>query len=432
MKKIGLVLIATNKYKIFVRPLIDSARNFLLKNHKVTYYLFTDSDEFNDLGDDVIINKIEHLSWPMITLYRYKTFLNHKDILSSEDYLFYCDIDMRFVDNVGDEILGDLVSTIHPGFLGGRGTPEERIESTAFISGNEELVYYAGGFNGGSSKKFLEMSEEISKNIDIDYQNGIIAIWHDESHLNKFLTKNKPTVVLSPSYCYPESWNLNYTKKLLALDKNHDEIRKEDDHLEIKPLEIKPHLQWWEANLSLPGKHEEFSGWLNDSDVSSRTDLFNIIESKKINNVLEIGPGIFIDYNMFFSKKNDITYKSIDITNKIVKKAKELSIDCKQSSIEDIAYTDSSFDLVYCRHVMEHLDYYVDALEEMIRVSNKYVCVIFWLLSDGDDIIDYNNTLNLYHNQYSKRKIEELLTNKNLSFEWINSNKDKMLFITKI
>jgi DNA-dependent RNA polymerase auxiliary subunit epsilon len=81
---------------------------------------------------------------------------------------------------------------------------------------------------------------------------------------------------------------------------------------------------------------------------------------------------------------------------------------------------------------MEHLDYYVDALEEMIRVSNKYVCVIFWLLSDGDDIIDYNNTLNLYHNQYSKRKIEELLTNKNLSFEWINSNKDKMLFITKI
>lgn len=225
MKKIGLILISTNKYKVFVRPLIESARNFLLKNHKVTYYLFTDSDEFNDLGDDVVINKIEHLPWPMITLHRYKTFVKHKDILSVEDYLFYCDIDMRFVDDVGDEILGDSVATIHPGFLGGRGTPEFRPQSTAYIHPMDNLVYYAGGFNGGSSGNFLKMSEQIDRNIDIDSQNGIIAIWHDESHLNKFFTKNKPTTVLNPSYCYPESWNLNYDKKLLALDKNHDEIR---------------------------------------------------------------------------------------------------------------------------------------------------------------------------------------------------------------
>ena len=226
MKKIGLILISTNKYKIFVKPLIESARNFFLNNHEVTYDLFTDSDEFNDLGDDVVINKIEHLEWPMITLYRYKTFVKHKDILSTEDYLFYCDIDMRFVDNIGDEILGDLVATIHPGFLGGRGTPETKPQSTAYIHPNDELVYYAGGFNGGSSSNFLEMSEQIDKNIDIDSNNGIIAIWHDESHLNKFFTKNKPTTILSPSYCYPESWNLNYTKKLLALDKDHESIRK--------------------------------------------------------------------------------------------------------------------------------------------------------------------------------------------------------------
>jgi len=226
MKKIGIILLSTNKYKIFVRPFIESAKNFLLKNHKVTYYLFTDTDEFNDLGDDVVVNKIEHLPWPMITLYRYKTFVKHKDILNTEDYLFYCDIDMRFVDYVGDEILGDSVATIHPGFLGGRGTPETRLKSTAYIHHNDELVYYAGGFNGGSSRNFLEMSEQIDKNIDIDSNNGIIAIWHDESHLNKYFTKNKPTIILSPSYCYPESWNLDYSKKLLALDKDHENIRK--------------------------------------------------------------------------------------------------------------------------------------------------------------------------------------------------------------
>jgi ubiquinone/menaquinone biosynthesis C-methylase UbiE len=201
--------------------------------------------------------------------------------------------------------------------------------------------------------------------------------------------------------------------------------------LENNLKEIKPHLQWWENNLSIPGKNEEFSGWLENSDVSSRTKLFDIIESKKINNVLEIGPGIFIDYSLFFSKKDNITYKSIDITKKIVDKGKELGIDCEQSSIEDIIYPNESFDLVYCRHVMEHLDYYREALDEMIRVSNKYVCVIFWILSDNDDLIDYSSSLNLYHNKYSKVKIENLLTEKNLSFEWINSNNDKILFISK-
>ena len=226
MKKIGIILLSTNKYKIFVRPFIESAKIFLLKNHKVTYYLFTDTDEFNELGDDVVVNKIEHLPWPMITLHRYKTFVKHKDILSTEDYLFYCDIDMRFVDYVGDEILGDSVATIHPGFLGGRGTPETRPKSTAYIHHDDELVYYAGGFNGGSSSNFLGMSEQIDKNIDIDSNNGIIAIWHDESHLNKYFTINKPTIILSPSYCYPESWNLDYSKKLLALDKDHENIKK--------------------------------------------------------------------------------------------------------------------------------------------------------------------------------------------------------------
>lgn len=201
--------------------------------------------------------------------------------------------------------------------------------------------------------------------------------------------------------------------------------------LDNKIEEIKPHLQWWENNLSILGKQEEFSGWLEESDTSSRNELFNIIESKEINNVLEIGPGVFIDYNMFFSKKDKITYKTIDITKKIVDKAKELGIDCEHSSIEDIVYSDASFDLVYCRHVMEHLDYYSVALEEMIRVSNKYVCVIFWLLSDNDDIIDYSSDLNLYHNRYSKDKIEKFLIDRNLSFEWVNSNNDKLLFITK-
>lgn len=226
MKNIGLLIIATNKYDIFVKPLIESAKKFFLNNHNVTYFVFTDSLNLNDLGNDVKIISHQHLQWPFITLYRYKTFINNKSFLENQDYLFYCDADMLFVDEVGDEILGDLVATIHPGFKGGRGTPETNPNSKAYIGKNENLTYFAGGFNGGSCKNFLEMSEKISKNIDDDYNNNIVAIWHDESHLNRYLLDNKPTTILNPSYCYPESWNLPFKRKLLALDKNHNEIRK--------------------------------------------------------------------------------------------------------------------------------------------------------------------------------------------------------------
>jgi histo-blood group ABO system transferase len=224
---IGFLIIATGKYGCFVPPLISSARKHFLKNHKVTYYIFTDDDSIlSSTDEDTCPIFKSHLPWPHATLSRYETFYNSAKLLNKEDYLFYCDADMRFVSAVGDEILGDTVATIHPGFLGKRGTPETRKESLAFVAPQEEMTYFAGGFNGGTSENFLEMSKSIAKNIDVDMENNIIAIWHDESHMNRYFIDNSPTKVLSPSYCYPESWHLPFEKKLLALDKNHEEIRK--------------------------------------------------------------------------------------------------------------------------------------------------------------------------------------------------------------
>jgi len=223
---IGLLVIATGKYNCFIVPLITSARQHFLKNHKVTYYIFT--DDFALLAretDDVIPIPKEHKPWPHATLSRYETFHQSTKTLAQEDYLFYCDADMLFVSAVGDEILGDRVSTIHPGFMGQRGTPEARSESLAYVAPHENMTYFAGGFNGGTSKNFLEMSRIIAHNIEIDMKNDIIAIWHDESHMNRYFIDNSPTTILSPSYCYPESWDLPCERKLLALDKNHKEIR---------------------------------------------------------------------------------------------------------------------------------------------------------------------------------------------------------------
>lgn len=226
--KIGLLIIATNKYIDFLQPLIESADKYLLKNQNVTYFIFSNEDIQIKSDRNIVKVNIEHKEWPWMTLGRYRIFSNNSNGLSKMDYLYYCDADMRFVGDIGDEVLSDRVATKHHGFYGKRGIPESNPNSLACVYPNEEMQYFAGGFNGGTSTEFLKMSNIISKNIDIDYSKGIIAIWHDESHMNRYFINNKPTKVLDPGYCFFEN-NMSdkrFEKKLLALVKNHSEYRK--------------------------------------------------------------------------------------------------------------------------------------------------------------------------------------------------------------
>lgn len=223
--RVGLLLIATNKYVQFVEPLLASMREFFLTGHEVTAFCFTNMDHAPE-GTTRI--HIEHKPWPGPTLYRYHNFSNARQAFASMDYLYYCDVDMKFVAPVGNEVLGELVATNHPGFYNKPRQAfsyERRRQSIACVRPNEGSHYFAGGFNGGKKDVFLKMSDTIRGWVDMDQCRRITAVWHDESYQNKYMIQHHPTVILSPSYCYPESWDLPFEKKLLALDKNHEEVR---------------------------------------------------------------------------------------------------------------------------------------------------------------------------------------------------------------
>lgn len=225
-KKTGLLIIATNKYIDFLQPLIESADKFLLKRYDVTYFIFTNEDIKVKTNRKVEYINVNHRKWPWMTLGRYKIFSDNSDELSKMDFLYYCDVDMKFINNVDGEIFGERVVTQHPGYYGRRGTPEKRSESLAYVKEDEEMQYFAGGFNGGTSYEYLKMSKQLSDNIDIDYDNGIIATWHDESHMNRYFIDNEPTKILNPGYCFGQSMKLPFFPKLIALDKhNFYEIR---------------------------------------------------------------------------------------------------------------------------------------------------------------------------------------------------------------
>ena len=97
--KVGLLIIATNKYISFLNELINTADKYFLPGIEVTYYVFTDKS-IEELADIIKIRGcetfrpivrigVEHKSWPWMTLGRYKIFSRYEHILLDQDYLFY-------------------------------------------------------------------------------------------------------------------------------------------------------------------------------------------------------------------------------------------------------------------------------------------------------------------------------------------------------
>ena len=229
--KICILTIATNKYIQFVERLLDNIEENFLNGHEIECLLFTDHEV--ESSDNVRVCQIEHEPWPMPTLKRYNYFVKEKEFISKFDYCFYFDVDMGVVDKVGDEVLSDLVATMHPYqsfYPKEQRSYDRNPESLAYVSvGEEGEHYYAGGFNGGSTKRFLEMSEVLADRVTKDLENDVIALWYDESQMNRYLIDNPPTLSLTPSYCFAEEMIGNsqypYDPKIVALKKNHDELR---------------------------------------------------------------------------------------------------------------------------------------------------------------------------------------------------------------
>ena len=239
--KIGVLVICLNEnYWSFVKELEFGLKTFFLRDHDVEILLWTDMS-YTSVGATIF--KTEPLEWPMPTLMRYHLFLQQEEKLRDYDYLFYIDADMMLTDFVGNEVLGEgLTAAQHPMYALRPGLVppyEPNPESTAYIKlpgrviENEgkkkfETLYFAGGFQGGKTEKFIEAMKVMRGKIDQDFQRNYIARWNDESHWNRYLFENPPSIVLNPSYVYPDSlvaqyyvkvWGKNYSPKIVTLTK---------------------------------------------------------------------------------------------------------------------------------------------------------------------------------------------------------------------
>ena len=221
--KICILTIATNKYIQFVERLLDDIEKYFLTGHEIQCLLFTDHEV--ETSDNVKVSQIGHNPWPEPALKKYNYINSQSEYLKDFDYLYLFDADVGIVNKVGDEVIQDLVGVLHPyKILESKKTYpyEKRKESTAYVADENHNKYYAAAFVGGKSKNFLQMAKIISERVEEDERNGIVAKWHDESHLNKYFNENSP-FELSPSYMFPEELinhpQYPYEPKIVALKK---------------------------------------------------------------------------------------------------------------------------------------------------------------------------------------------------------------------
>ncbi len=141
---------------------------------------------------------------------------------------------------------------------------------------------------------------------------------------------------------------------------------------------------------------------------------------------LDYGCGSATTYEALLNDGSDknLFYKGVDIIPKNIEWCKETYPEGDweiNPSIHKIDQPDQSWDVVYSRHVVDHMESFEKAMDEHCRVAKQLVIVVLWRpLGNGDEheikhIVDQGHTYeDEYTNDYSRKKV----------MEWIEGRKD--------
>ncbi|XP_034023012.1 globoside alpha-1,3-N-acetylgalactosaminyltransferase 1-like isoform X2 [Thalassophryne amazonica] len=213
----GLVVLVIGTYAQFLRRFLSSAEMYFLPGRKVTYYILTDNPHSVEphiaLGHErklKVVPVAELPGWDRLAHRRMALLADaiRNPIHREVEYIFCADIDQEFVAPVGEEILCDLVATLHPELYGmpRKAYPYEIEEvSSAFVGEDEGDYYYTSELYGGSVTKMYSLTRACSLLILQDQANGVVARGLEESYLNHYLIDHRPTCVLSPEYSWWDS-----------------------------------------------------------------------------------------------------------------------------------------------------------------------------------------------------------------------------------
>ena len=239
MPKLAVAFIGTNKYLDFLPSWHESCEKYLAPGCEKRYLVFTDG-ELEGVPDNITPYYQEHLPWPYITLYRFATLLRASEEIQKYDYFLFLDADMILVDEVKPEdIFTDksFMGVHHPcHFLGMNphtqypGAFETNPKSRAAITEDDDIsTYWQGCLWGGKVPEVIGMMAELDRRTKDDETRDTIAVWHDESQMNKFFSERRLDVkVLHPAFAFPEDFasQCQFEPKMVHVSKDNSKYHK--------------------------------------------------------------------------------------------------------------------------------------------------------------------------------------------------------------
>lgn len=202
---------------------------------------------------------------------------------------------------------------------------------------------------------------------------------------------------------------------------------------------MKYYERWWHESLST--RRDDFTQWLTLSDPSSRAAVMARVEAAheapgQPVSVLECGPGIYIDHGLYWADRPWVQYQAVDVTPQIVDEGRARGLDVREGSIEALPFGDDAIDVVYCRHVLEHLPSYRQALSEMWRVCRREAVAVLWRVNEQgpEDEILFDTVPDVpatFHNRYSPAAISAYLDARGIEHTWTRPAVDWVLILRK-
>ena len=148
---------------------------------------------------------------------RFEIFLKAEEQLKAFDYIYFFNANCEFKQPITEEMLlprpkkhEHMVFVLHPAFYWRYNyefTYDHNPRCKAYIPMGLGRDYVCGGINGGDRDAYLKFCHTLQKRIRQDKDRGIIALWHDESHINWYAFTHPHYRLLDASFCFFPGWD---------------------------------------------------------------------------------------------------------------------------------------------------------------------------------------------------------------------------------
>lgn len=180
-------------------------------------------------------------------------------------------------------------------------------------------------------------------------------------------------------------------------------------------------MTWWDKNL--PHRMDEFLGWLGGAGAPSRVKARKLIRERKPKRLLEVACGPAVEAEEW----TDITWRGIDSCQFLVDWAIGKERDVILGDAEALPFGDGEFDVVYSRHLWEHLPSFRKALHEALRVAKRTAVHVFFRPPGGEERL--GKVDGWHENIYKRSDVEAEL--EGLTYSWNQIDNEVILVIDK-